>query len=140
MLIEMKSYWLNNGWQASAAFSALILLIGHEEEHPADKKLSDKALAWLAVWSKVQMICISSSWCHCHPVISCFIKIQIDLTVLVPVYPGQLEFNVPFQHKYGYIREERFTQVVLEKRPFNVCCVYVNCLMGLLAQKDSSVL
>jgi len=23
-------------------------------------------------WSKVQMICISSSWCHCHPVISCF--------------------------------------------------------------------
>jgi len=23
------------------------------------------------------MICIWSSWCHCHPIISCFIKIQI---------------------------------------------------------------
>jgi len=23
----------------------------------------------------VQMICIWSSWCHCHPIISCFIKI-----------------------------------------------------------------
>jgi len=25
---------------------------------------------------------------HCHPIISCFIKIQIGLTFLVPVYPG----------------------------------------------------
>ena len=42
------------------------------------------------------MICIWSSWCHCHPVISCFIKIQIALTFLVPA-----------------------NQVVLEKRPLN---------------------
>jgi len=28
------------------------------------------------------------SWCHCHPVISSFIKIQIGLTFLVPAYPG----------------------------------------------------
>ena len=27
-------------------------------------------------------------WCHCHFVISCFIKVQIGLTFLVPVYPG----------------------------------------------------
>jgi len=33
-------------------------------------------LVWLSVWSEVQMICIWSSWCYCHPVISCFIKIQ----------------------------------------------------------------
>jgi len=26
--------------------------------------------------------------CHCHPIISCFVKIQIGLTVLVPAYPG----------------------------------------------------
>ena len=42
------------------AFSALTLLVGHQEEHPACKKLSDEVLAWLFVWSKVQMICIWS--------------------------------------------------------------------------------
>jgi len=34
------------------------------------------------------MICIRSSSCHCHPIISFFIKIQIDLTFLLPAYPG----------------------------------------------------
>jgi len=43
------------------AFSALTLLAGHQEEHPACKKMSDEVLAWLSVWSKVQMICIWSS-------------------------------------------------------------------------------
>jgi len=52
------------------------------------KKMSDEVLAWLSVWSEVQMICIWSSWCHCHPIISCFIKIQIGLTFLVPAYRG----------------------------------------------------
>jgi len=41
------------------------------------KKLTDEVLEWLSVWSKVQMICIWSTWCHCHPIISCFIKTQI---------------------------------------------------------------
>jgi len=36
-------------------------LLGHQEEHPACKKLSDEVLAWLSVWSEVQMICIWSS-------------------------------------------------------------------------------
>jgi len=43
---------------------------------------------WLSVWSEVQMLCIWSSWCHCHPIISCFIKIRLGLTFLVPVYWG----------------------------------------------------
>ena len=43
-------------------------------------------LAWLSVWSEVQMICIWSSWYHFHPIISCFIKIQIGLTFLVLAY------------------------------------------------------
>jgi len=34
---------------------------------------------WLSVWSKVQMIRIWSSWCHCHPVISCSCKIHNSL-------------------------------------------------------------
>ena len=51
------------GW----AFSALTLLVGRQEEHLARKKLSDWVLAWLSVWSVVQMICMWSGWCHCHP-------------------------------------------------------------------------
>jgi len=52
------------------------------------KKLNDEVLAWLFVWSEVRMICIQSSWCLCHRIISCFIKIQIGLTFLLPAYPG----------------------------------------------------
>jgi len=65
-------------------------LDGRQEEHLACKKLSGDMLAWLSVWSEVQMICIwsSCSWCHCHPIISCCIKIQTGLTFLVPTYPG----------------------------------------------------
>jgi len=61
---------------------------GHQEDHPTCKKLSDEVLAWLSVWSEMQMICIWSSWCHCRPIISCFIKIQISSIFLVPAYPG----------------------------------------------------
>jgi len=35
----------------SCAFSALTLLVGRREGHPACKKLSDGVLAWLSVWS-----------------------------------------------------------------------------------------
>jgi len=50
------------------AFNALTLLVGLHKEHPVCKKLSDELLAWLSLWSEVQMICIWSSWCHCHPI------------------------------------------------------------------------
>jgi len=33
------------------AFSALMLLVGRQEGHPACKKLSAGVLAWLSVWS-----------------------------------------------------------------------------------------
>jgi len=38
----------------SVAFSALTLLVGWEEGHPACKKLSGGVLAWKSVWSTVQ--------------------------------------------------------------------------------------
>jgi len=38
--------------------------------------MSDDVLGWLFGWSELQMICIWSSWCHCHPIISCSSKIQ----------------------------------------------------------------
>ena len=55
-----------------------------------------------------EMICIWFSWCHCHPIISCFRRIQNGLSFWY--WP---------------------TQVVLEKRPLNGCvclCVSVICL------------
>jgi len=36
------------------AFSALTLLVGRQEGHPARKKQSGGVLAWLSVWSEVQ--------------------------------------------------------------------------------------
>jgi len=38
----------------TVAFSALMLLAGRQEGHPACKKLSGGVLAWLSVWSRVQ--------------------------------------------------------------------------------------
>jgi len=35
-------------------FSALTLLVGRQEGHPACKKLSSEVLAWLSVFSEVQ--------------------------------------------------------------------------------------
>jgi len=52
------------------------------------KNLSDEVLLLLSVWSEVLVICIWSSWCLCHPDISCFIKIQNGFTFLVPDYSG----------------------------------------------------
>jgi len=81
----MFSKWMNewiNGWYrsryclvmdsvamrlfaVSAAFSALTLLVGRQEE--ACKKLHGRVLVWLSVWSEVQIVCTWSSWCDCIP-------------------------------------------------------------------------
>jgi len=39
-------------------YFALTLLVGQQEGHPARKNLSDEVLAWLSVWSEVQMTCM----------------------------------------------------------------------------------
>jgi len=70
-------------------FSALTLLVGRQEGHPACKKLSGGVLAWFFVWSDVQ-ICIPDL-AQLMPLpltISCFSKIQIGYTFLVPAHPG----------------------------------------------------
>ena len=58
-----KNGWID--WDTMSAFSALTLLVGRQEGHPACKKLSGEVLVWLSVWSEVQT-CIWPSWCHCH--------------------------------------------------------------------------
>jgi len=41
-------------------FSAVLLLVGRQEGHPACKKLSGGVLAWLSVWSKMQTCILTS--------------------------------------------------------------------------------
>ena len=84
------------------AFSALTLLVGRQEGHPACKKLSGGVLAWLSVWSKVQP-CIWPNWCHCHS---------------LPLAP------VKSRLVFWY----RLTWVLPEKGPLNVC-VYARVLL-----------
>ena len=62
-----------------SAFSALTLLVGWQEGHPACKKLSDGVLAWLSVWSEVQT-CIQPSWCHCHSLSLASVKSRFFLS------------------------------------------------------------
>jgi len=68
-------------------FSALTLLVGRQEGHPACKKRSGGLLAWLSIWSEVQT-CIWPSWFHCHSLVSCYSKIQLGFTLLVPAHLG----------------------------------------------------
>jgi len=73
------------------AFSALTLLVGWQEGHPACKKLSGVVLAWLSVWSEVQT-CIWPSWCHCHLLSLASVESRLVFTFLVPAHlgsPGQ---------------------------------------------------
>ena len=51
---------IKNVVSLAVAFSALTLLVGWQEGHPASKKLSGGVLAWLFVWSEVQT-CINQS-------------------------------------------------------------------------------
>jgi len=44
----------STGYWQDITFSALTLLIGRQEGHPACKKQSGGVLVWLSVWSKVQ--------------------------------------------------------------------------------------
>jgi len=68
------------------AFSALTLLVGRQEGHPACKKLSGGVLAWLSVWSEVQ-----THMAQLMPLpltVSCFSKIQTGFPFLVAAHPG----------------------------------------------------
>ena len=68
-------------------FSALTLLVGRQEGHPACKKLSGGVLAWLSVWSEVQT-CIRPSWCHCHSLSLASVKPRLVLPFWCPAHPG----------------------------------------------------
>ena len=82
------------------AFSALTLLVGWQEGHPACRKLSGVVLAWLSVWSEVQT-CIWPSGFYCHSVSLASVKSRLVL---------------PFWY--------RLTRIVPDKGLLNGLCVY----------------
>ena len=94
----------------SCAFSALMLLVGQQEGHPACKKLNGWVLVWLSVWSEVQS-CIRPSWCHCHSLSLPSVKSRLVL---------------PFWYQ--------LTRVVSDKWPLNVCSSVVSrCVLSQLS-------
>jgi len=95
---------------ACCAFSALTLLVGLQEGHPACKKLSGGMLVWLSVWCEVQT-CIWPSWRHCHS---------------LSLAPVKSRLVLPFWY--------RLTKVVLEKRPLNGCSSSSKCCMPFLVE------
>jgi len=75
----------------TCAFSALTLLVGRQEGHPACKKLSGGVLAWLSAWSEVQT-CIWPSGCQCYSLSLASVKSSLVLPLgadcLHMVHPG----------------------------------------------------
>ena len=81
MQIIYTDYWY---WYP---FSALTLLVGRQEGHPACKNLSGGVLEWLflergADLHMAQLMPLPLT-------VSCFSKIQIGVTFLVPAHPGR---------------------------------------------------
>jgi len=76
------------------AFKLLLtLLVGQQEEHQPIKNLSDEVLAWLSVWSEVQMTCILTHGSADATVISPSLLPQNPewFVLLVPAQPGSPE-------------------------------------------------
>ena len=71
----------------SLLFSALTLLVGRQEGHPACKKLSGVVLAWLSVWSSDADLHMAQLM-PLPLTVYCFSKIQTGFTFLVPAHPG----------------------------------------------------
>ena len=88
------------------AFSALTLLVGRQEGHPACKKTFE-------CWGTGMVICLDRDadlhMAQLMPLpltVSCFSKIQIGFTFLVPAHPG----------------------IVPEKGPLNGMCKWYVCI------------
>jgi len=93
------------------AFSALTLLIGRQEGHPACKKLSGRVLVWLSVWSEVQT-CIMAQ--------------------LMPMPLASVKSRLVLFFWY------RPTRVVLEKGRACVCVYNISCSRPMLPDSQNS--
>ena len=98
---KMSTFFIKKNvfiWSDNIAFSVLTLLVGWQEEHSACTNWVVRYWRGYLSAVKCKMIRIWSSWCHCHPIISCCSKIHNGL-------------------HFWY----RLTQAELEKRPLNGC-------------------
>jgi len=99
LTVKVKTLYFYPRSAVLVAFSALMLLVGRQEGHPACKKTREW---WGAGWSDVQT-CIWPSWCHCHSLSLTSVKSRLVLPLWY-----------------------RVTWVVPEKGPLNRCvCVCV---------------
>jgi len=103
----MNDIWIVVALFIRAPFSALTLLVGRQEGHPACKKLSGGLLLWLSVWSEGADLHMAQLM-PLPLTVSCYSKIQIGFTFLVLAYPGGPR-----------------------KRAFKQVCVYVCCFIYL---------
>ena len=85
----MVNFDLGGRFPRPIAFSALMLLVGWQEGHPACKKTEQ--------WGAGMVICLERGadlhMAQLMPLlltVSCFSKIQIGFTFLVPAHPGIL--------------------------------------------------
>ena len=69
------------------AFSALTLLVGRQEGHPACKKL-EWWVAGMVIWLEQGADLHMAQLMPLPLTVSCFSKIQIGFTFLVPAHPG----------------------------------------------------
>ena len=88
-VLSKEAYFYQHFLFNALAFRALMLLVGQQEVHPACKKLE-----W---WGAGVVICLERG-ADLHTVqlvplpltVSCFNKILIGFTFLVPAHPGSL--------------------------------------------------
>ena len=72
--------------QKLCAFSALMLLVGRQEGHPDCKKQSGGVLAWFCLEQGADLH--MAQLMPLPHTVSCFSKIQIGFTFLVPAHLG----------------------------------------------------
>ena len=106
---------LNTSVPASAAcerlFSCAGLTMNSHRTRMSDKLLFEQLVLW-----KANKPLYSLQWLpHLHQYIACRYRPMMTL-LLTPLYVvlsqvGWLEFTVPCQHKYGYIRDEYWVRV-----------------------------
>ena len=70
------------------------------------------------------MICIWSSWYHCHLIIYCFIKFQIGFIFLVPAYPG-----CPNEHIKSALRRRQRLLLLLPPIPLLLFLLLLSVLI-----------
>jgi len=103
--VLLCTWQINVSLSLGCAFSALTLLVGWQEGHPACKKLSGGVLAWLSDWSEVQT-CIWPSWCHCH---------SLSLASVKSIQYSTIQYNTKFVKHHVAVASEALANRTVKK-------------------------